>query len=42
MDTTIETPVIDNNNYMYFMGLLLYNDVLFYGAKIEYTYDEIK
>ncbi|MBN2174695.1 MAG: hypothetical protein JW731_11215 [Bacteroidales bacterium] len=41
-DTTIETPVIDNNNYMYYLGLLLYNDILFYGAKIEYTYDEIK
>jgi len=41
-DTTIDTPVIDNNNYSYRLGLTLYNDILFYGAKIEYTYDEIK
>ncbi len=42
VDTSIDDPVIDNNNYMYTIQIWLYNDIKFYGAKIEYTYDEIK
>lgn len=41
-DNTIDTPVIDNQNYSYAMELYLYdnNNMYFYGVKIEYTYTQ--
>lgn len=40
--TSIDNAVIDNSNYMYYFKLCLLNNIYFFGAKIEYTYDEIK
>jgi hypothetical protein len=42
-DNTIDTPVIDNQNYMYFMALYLrdHANMYFYGVKIEYTYTQL-
>ena len=45
-DITINHPIIDNNNYFYYMLAILNPEetdsyVAFYGAEIEYTIDTI-
>jgi hypothetical protein len=41
-DNTIDYSTIGNSNYMYYFTLTLIPNVVFFGAKIEYTYDELK
>ncbi|MBE0664074.1 MAG: hypothetical protein IH597_16585 [Bacteroidales bacterium] len=42
-DTTIDTPIIDNANYIYLLFAFLTDgpNIKFYGARIKYTYDTI-
>ncbi|MCO5264040.1 MAG: hypothetical protein M9901_14295 [Lentimicrobium sp.] len=40
-DNTIDTPVIDNQNYMYFFQMHLNSNMYFYGVRIEYTYTQL-
>ena len=40
-DNTIDSPVIDNQNYMYFFHMHLNSNMYFYGVKIEYTYTQL-
>jgi len=43
VDTTITEPLIDNSTYNYFFELWLsepMSGMIFFGARIEYTYTE--
>ena len=39
---SIVWPQVDNNNFFYYLKILIRDDIKFLGLKIEYTYDQIK
>ena len=37
-DDSIDHPVIDNDNYVYFLYVYMMKDAMLYGVKVEYEY----
>jgi hypothetical protein len=37
-DNTVDQPVVDNDNHVYYLWMSMYRDAVFYGMKVEYEY----